>query len=148
MKVILLEDVDKIGKKYEVKNVSDGYARNFLLPQKMAEQATEAALKKVETLKQVESEKSEEELKKIQDFASTLDGFELVMPVKLGEKDQMFEAVNAQKIADKLKEQGYDIKKTQVSLRDPIKELGEFPVKIQLGHNLEVEIKIIIVEEK
>ena len=68
--------------------------------------------------------------------------------VKIGEKEQLFEAITAQKISEKLKEQGFEVKKTQIVLKDPIKELGEFPVKIQLGHNLEAEIKLIIIEEK
>lgn len=148
MKVILLQDIDKIGKKYDIKHVSDGYARNFLLPKGLAKPATEEALKWLQEQKQALREKSEEELKKVQSFASTLDGLELTMAVKIGEQEQMFEAINPQKIAEKLKEQGFDIKKNQIVLAEPIKELGEFPVKIQLGHNLEVEIKLIIVEEK
>ena len=74
--------------------------------------------------------------------------WEIVLAVKRGEKEQLFEAVTAQKIVEKLKEQGFEIKKTQILLKEPIKEIGEFPVKIQLSHNLEAEIKIIIVEEK
>jgi large subunit ribosomal protein L9 len=148
MKVILLQDVDKIGKKHEVKHVSDGYARNFLLPKGLAKPATEESLKWLEEQKESLREKSEEELKKIQGLASSLDGLEVIIPVKIGEKDQLFEAVTAQKIVDKLKEQGFDVKKTQIVLTEPIKELGEFPVKIQFGHNLEVEIKLIIIEEK
>ncbi|MDP3990849.1 MAG: 50S ribosomal protein L9 [Candidatus Nealsonbacteria bacterium] len=148
MKIILLQDVDKIGKKYEVKNVADGYGRNFLLAKGLAKIADEESLKLIEKQKEELRVKAEEELGKIQQFASTLDGFELTIPFKLGDKDQLFESVTSQKVAEKLKEQGFDIKKTQIILPEPIKEMGEFPVKIQLGHNLEVEIKLIIIEEK
>ena len=148
MQVILLQDVEKIGKKYEVKDVSDGYARNFLIPQGLAKPATAQSLKWLETQKEVLKQKSEEDLKKIQEFASTLDGQELIIPVKVGEEKQLFESINQQKIFEKLKEAGFEVKKTQIILAEPIKELGEFPVKIQLAHNLEVEIKVIVTEEK
>lgn len=148
MKVILLQDIEKFGKKYDIKNVADGYARNFLLPKNLVKLATEENMKWLEIQKEALRQKSEEELKKVQGVASTLDGLEIVLSMKIGEKEQLFEAVTAQKIAEKLKEQGFDVKKTQIVLEDPIKELGEFTVKIQLGHNLEAEIKLIIVEEK
>ncbi len=148
MKVILLQDVDKVGKKYEVKHVADGYARNFLLAKGLAKPATEETLKWLETQKEELRKKSEDDLKKVQEFASTLDGLELTIAVKIGEKEELFEAVTAQKIVEKLKEQGFDVKKTQVLLEKPLKEMGEFPVKVQLAHNLEAEIKVIIVEEK
>jgi len=148
MKVILTKDIPNIGKKYDVKNVSDGYARNFLLPKNLVKPATEENLKWLEVQKEAIRQKSEEELKKVQGIASSLDGLEIILPMKIGEKEQLFEAVTAQKITEKLKEQGFEIKKTQIVLKDPIKELGEFPIKIQLGHNLEAEIKLIIVEEK
>ena len=148
MKVILLQDIEKLGKKYDIKNVADGHARNFLLPKNLVKPATEENMKWLEVQKEALSQKSEEELKKIQGVASTLDGLEIVMSVKIGEKDQLFEAVNAQKIVEKLKDQGFEVKKTQIVLKQPIKEVGEFPIKIQLSHNLEAEIKLIIIEEK
>lgn len=148
MKVILLQDIDKLGKKYEIKHVTDGHARNFLLPKNLIKPATEENIKWLEAQKEQIRKESEEELQGVQAVASSLDGLELMLAVKIGEKEQLFEAVNIQKIVEKLKEQGFDIKKTQIVLKEPIKEIGEFPIKIQLGHNLEVEIKLIIVEEK
>ncbi len=91
---------------------------------------------------------TEEELKKIQEIASAIDGQELIIPIKVGEEGQLFESITAQKISEKLKELKFDIKKNQIGLIEPIKELGEFPVKIKLEHNLEAEIKVIVVEEK
>ena len=81
-------------------------------------------------------------------MATSLDGQEIVITIKAGEEKQLFEAVSAQKIAEKLKENGFEVKKTQVILENPIKELGEFPVKIRFSHNLEAEIKVIVIEEK
>jgi len=148
MKVILLQDVEKLGKKYDIKHVADGHARNFLLPKNLVKPATEENMKWLEVQKEALSQKSEEELKKVQGVASALDGIEIILPMKIGEKEQLFEAVNAQKVVEKLKEQGFEVKKAQVVLKEPIKEIGEFPIKIQLSHNLEAEIKLIIVEEK
>ena len=148
MRVILLQDIEKVGKKYDVKEVKDGYARNFLIPQGLAKPATETALIWLEAQKEIEVKKAEEELKKIQEKATVIDGQELIIPVKMGEEGQLFESITPQKISEKLKEPGFEIKKTQIDLKEPIKELGEFPIKIRFEHNLEAEIKVIVVEEK
>lgn len=144
MKVILLQDVEGLGKKYEIKEVKNGYARNFLLPEKLARPATKEALKWLSDQKEVIEKEAEEDLKKAQDLASKLDGSELNIEVKVGEDGQLFESVSSQKIIEKLKELGFDVKKSQVKLEAPIKELGEFPVSISLDHNLEAEIKLIV----
>ena len=148
MKVILLQDIEKMGKKYEVKEVSDGHARNFLIPKGLAKPATEEALKWLKEQKEALTEKAEDDLKKAQSLANVLDGQEIMIPVKVGDEKQLFESITCQKILEKLKENGFEVKKTQIILEEPIKELGEFPVKIRFAHNLEVEIKIIVVEEK
>ena len=85
---------------------------------------------------------------KEQVVASSLDGSELNIAVKVGDEEQLFESINSQKIVEKLKEIGFEVKKSQIKLENPIKELGEFPVSIILGHNLEAEIKVIITAEK
>jgi large subunit ribosomal protein L9 len=148
MKVILLKDIKNLGKKYEIKEVSDGYARNYLIPKKLAKVANEKNLKWLEKQKEKEEKKAEEELKKVQEAASAIDGQEVVIPVKVGEDGQLFESITVQKIYERLKELGFEIKKNQILLESPIKELGEFPVKIKFPHNLEAEIKVIVTEEK
>ncbi len=148
MRIILLKDVDKVGKKYEIKEVKNGYARNFLIPNGLAKPATKEAVVWLETQKEIEEKKSEKELKKAQEVASTFDGQEIIITVKIGkERDQLFESITAQKISEKLKELGLEIKKNQIELPEPIKELGEYPVKIKFEHNLEAEIKVIVVAE-
>ena len=148
MKVILLQDVEGLGKKYEVKEVKPGHARNLLLPQKLAKAATKPALKWLADQKEVIEKEAEEDLKKSQELASTLDGVEVSIIVKVGDEGQLFESINNQKIADKLKEMGFDVKKSQVRLENPIKEIGEFPVSINLDHNLEAEIKLLVTAEE
>jgi large subunit ribosomal protein L9 len=144
MKVILLQEVEDLGKKYEIKEVKNGYARNFLLPKKLARAATKEALKWLSDQKEVIEKEVEEDLKKAQSLASGLDGLELSIAVKVGDEGQLFESINAQKIVDKLKEMGFEVKKSKVKLDHPIKDLGEFPISIVLDHNLEAEIKVVV----
>lgn len=148
MRVILLKDVENVGKRHEIREVKAGYVRNFLLPQGLVKAATKEAIIWLETQKEIEIKKAEEELKKAQDFASGVDGQEITLAVKVNEQGQPFESINALKIAEKLKEAGIAVKKSQIELTEPIKDLGEFPVKVKLPHNLEAEIKVIITEEK
>ena len=147
MRVLLLDNVRNIGKKYEVKEVADGYAHNFLIPRKLAQPATKEALQWLNMQKDILSKKAEEDLKTAQELASKLDDLEVTIPMKVGEEGQLFESITAAKIADRLKEIGYDVKKSQVKLEDPIKEVGEFSVKITFDHNLEAEVHLIVVEE-
>ena len=147
MKVILLKDVENVGKQFEVKEVADGHARNLLIPQGLVKPATKEAVAWVETQREILTKKAEEELKGVQELASKLDDFELQIPVKVGDEGQLFEQINSQKIADRLKEVGLEVKKSQVRLEEPIKEIGEFPVKLTFDHNLEAEIKVIVSED-
>ena len=148
MKVILLQKVDNLGDKNEIKDVKDGFARNFLIPKGLAKPTTKKNLEALEMKKEEEIKKAEEELKLIQEKAGTIDGQEVVIPVKVGENEQLFESVTPQKISERLKELGFEIKKNQILIKDPIKELGEFPVKINFQHNLEAEIKLIVTSEE
>lgn len=148
MKVILLQDIENVGKKYDLKDVADGFARNFLIPKNLVKIATKDSLKWLETQRANMEKNAEEELKKIQEMASKLDGFELIVSVPVGEEGQLFSAVSAQKIADKLEEMGYKLKKSQIALEEPIKEQGEYPIKLKLEHNLEAEIKVIVAPEE
>jgi len=148
VKVILLQDVEGLGKKYEIKEVKNGHARNLLLPEKLAKAATKQALKWLADQKEVIEKEVEEDLKKEQVLASGLDGLELNMAVKVGDEGQLFESINSQRIIEKLKEMGFEVKKSQVKLTSPIKELGEFPITISLNHNLEAEVKAIVIAEK
>jgi large subunit ribosomal protein L9 len=147
MKIILLKDIEKLGKKYEIKEVKEGYARNFLIPQGLAKQVTKEALRWLEIQKETEAKKIEEELKNVQELASSIDGYELTIPAKVSEGGQLYENINSQKIAERLQAENFMIDKKQIELEKPIKELGEFLVKIKFKHNLEAEIKVIIVEE-
>jgi len=148
MKVVLLKDVENVGKKYDIKEVKNGYGRNFLVQRGLAKPATKEAILWMEMQKGIETKKSEEDLKKIQEKATSMDGQEVMVAVKVGDENQLFESINSQKIAEKLKELGFEVKKNQIMLDNPIKELGEYPVKIKFEHNLEAEITIIITAQE
>lgn len=148
MKIILLQDIKKLGKKYEIKEVKPGYARNFLIPKNLAKPVTKQILKWVEIQKQIALNKAEQELEKIEKQVANIDGLEIVIPVKVGKEGQLFESISAQKIIEALKNLGFQIKKNQIELENPIREIGEFPIKIKFEHNLEAEIKVIINNEE
>ncbi len=148
VKVILLKDVDNLGKKFDVKEVRLGYARNFLLPKNLVRLATEENLRWLENQLDKVRKKAEKELAEIQKIAERLEGLEVNFEVKLGEKGELFESINSSKISKRLKEMGFDIKRNQILLESPIKKMGEFPVKISFPHNLEVEIKIVVSQIK
>ena len=147
MKVVLLENIEGLGKKYEIKEVNGGYARNFLIPKGLAKIADEESLNWAEGKMETKKSKAEEEFKKAGELASELDGFEIEIPVKIGDKGQLFEKVSPQKISLALKEKGFEVKKNQIDLEKDFEEVGEFEVKIKFPHNLETQIKVIIIEE-
>ncbi len=157
MKVILLKDIEDLGKKGEIKKVADGYARNFLIPKQMAILATESEIIKAEGQKKIDAEKAEKELALFQGIASQIDGLELEISVKINEEGNLFGAVTDSQIVEKLKEslsfietipKDFEIKKEQIKLTEPIKEIGEYEVTIEFPHSLESKIKVIVIEEK
>lgn len=148
MKVILLENIEKLGKKYEVVEVTDGYARNFLLPQKKGQLATKGNLKNLEKIKEGEEKKKKKEKKEVEELISKLEGKEFTIKTKAGEKDQLYESITAKKIANKLQEEGYDIEEKNIVLDKPIKNLTEKEIEISFDYDLTTNININIKEEE
>jgi len=147
MKVILLQDVENLGKKYDVKDVADGHARNFLFPQKLAEVASEAAIKRLETRKQEEIKIAEEDLTATELLVGQLDGQEIEILAKVDESGKLYGSITSAKIVKALADKGFLIKRNQVKLAEPIKETGDFEVALELEHGLEAKIKVIVGEE-
>ena len=147
MKVILLQDVENLGKKDDIKRVADGYARNFLMPRNLVKLATKKALKELEKLKKLTTQKSEEELKIIQGITSKIDRQEIEIPVKIKKTGEIYGSITPTKISEVLKKSGFDIKKKQIKLKETIKKLGEYPITITFDHGLEAEVKIIVIEK-
>ena len=147
MKIILLKDVKKLGKKFDLKNVKPGYARNFLIPGKLAILAKKANMvwreKQVEIIKK-EKEKIIEGKKKLREKVKD---FSLEIKVKTGIKGELFEKINQEKIVKALKAEGFSLSKNEILLKESIDKIGEFPVKINLGDNIETKIKVNILKE-
>ncbi len=148
MKIILLEDIAKLGKKYDVKDVKDGYARNSLFPKNLAILATEPELAKLDKLREEAEAKAEVKLGNIQEIASKLDGYQLIIKTKIGDQGQLFESINDKKIVEELKNSGYEIDKKQIILENPIKETGEFDIKIDFDMGIEANIKLVVEGEE
>jgi large subunit ribosomal protein L9 len=148
MKVILLKDVPKLGRKSEVKNVSPGYARNFLFPRGLAAVLTTTAVLELEMQSQAQKKAAENDLIKAEAIASKLDGLEIEISTKVSKDGVGYAAISTSKIADTLKKLGFAVDKKQIQIKEPIKKLGEYLVKISMIHGLEAEIKIIVMAEE
>ena len=148
MKVILLKDVKNLGRKNEIKNVSDGYARNLLLPRKLAAVATATEIKKVEEKKAEERQRAEKDLEKNQEVVVKMEGLEIEIAAKTDKEGGLYAALSPAQISKALQAKGFEIKKGQVKIDEPIKEIGETEVIIEFPHGLEAKIKIIVTEEK
>jgi len=143
MKVILLQDVKGLGKAGDIKEVAEGYARNFLFVKKMAEIATDSGIKRVESLRGKQAEKEKLDLEKTQELASRLEGAAVTIVAK--EKDgKLFGSIQAKDIAKELKKQGFAVSEKDIRMENPIKEMGEYEIAIGLGHNIESAVSVIV----
>jgi large subunit ribosomal protein L9 len=147
MRLVLLEDVDKLGKRGAVVSVKDGYGRNFLIPRKLAAPATEGNLKQIE----MEAKKFKvREAKEEQDalaMKGDLEKLSLTIPMKAGEADVLFGSVTSSDIATALEKEGYTIDKRKIEIGEPIKRLGVYQVPIRLFRSVIAEIKVWVVKE-
>ncbi len=146
MKVILLQNIPKLGKKYEVKEAADGYVNNYLVPNGLVKIANKQGLEWAKQQRECLAEQAAEELEKTGKMVQEMEGLEIEVAVKVGDKGQLFEKVNPQKVANRLREMGYEVSKEQIELPQKIEEVGEFDAKVIFDHNLEAPIKVIVVE--
>jgi len=147
MQIILQEDVEKLGHRGDVVTVKPGYARNFLLPNKIGIEATAGNMKALERIRGALAKKTATELEAAKKQAELLNGVGLKFHRKTGENEQMFGSVTTSDIADALKGQSFEVDKRQVQLKDPIKALGEFPVTIKVFRDVTAEIKVTVEKE-
>ena len=143
MKVILLQDVKKVGKKGDVVEASDGYARNFLFPKKLAVEANSENMSKLKAQNDSKAYKKEQEKEEAKKLADKLSGIQLKVPVKAGENGKIFGGVSAKEIADLLK-QNYNIEvdKKKIDLKETIKTLGVHIVEIKLYEGVIGKLKV------
>jgi len=147
MKIILQKDVPALGRRGEIKNVPDGYARNFLLKRGLAIAATEEATSVLERQKDSDQKKKEKELAQLSELSKKLNGLALKTTLKMGERGEAFGSVSPARIISLMEEKGFHIGKSNIALEHPIKTLGEHKIKIKLEHGLETEIKLTIERE-
>jgi len=147
MQIILQEDVEKLGHRGDVVTVKPGYARNFLLPKKLAVEATAGNLKAIERIRTSLAKKTATELEAAQKQAELLNGVALKFTRKTGENDQMFGSVTSADIAEALGAQGYKTDKRQVQLAEPIKIIGESQVTIKVFRDVTAQIKVTVEKE-
>jgi len=147
MKVILTADVQGSGKKGDVVEVSEGYAKNFLLKKGLAKQATQSGINEVELKKKAEAFHKAEEIKAMQALSAELKGKSVNVPIKTGENGRLFGSVTSLQIAQALSAAGYEVDKKKILLDSPIKAIGESVVKIRLMEGIETSIKVNVVPE-
>lgn len=144
MKIILLQDIKSLGSAGDIKEVADGYARNFLLPKKLAEKATKEAVEKAIRKKQETEELKDRRTEELSNLAKKLEGKEIVIKVK--EKNgKLFGSIGRKEIAENM---GNEINEDMIELKENIKETGGKEVKINLGDNINMKIKVLITGEK
>ena len=147
MKVILLEDVKALGKKGQVVNVSDGYARNLLLPKKLGGEATGKNMNDLKLQKAHEDKVAQENLDAAKAFAEELKDKQVTVGIKVGEGGRTFGSISAKEIAEAAKAQlGYELDKKKLQLSAPIKELGTTMVPIKLHPKVTGELKVVVKE--
>jgi large subunit ribosomal protein L9 len=147
MKVIFLQDVKGKGKKGEVKNVSEGYARNFLFPKNLASEATTAAMATLKGQQKSEDKKQQDQLEEAEALKNKLAEMTITIKTKTGEGGRVFGSVTSKQIAEGLKEQGIKIDKRKIELNDPIKALGYTNVPVKLHAQVTGTVKVHVTEE-
>jgi large subunit ribosomal protein L9 len=147
MKVILRKDIETLGHIGDIVDVKEGYARNFLIPRKIAYTALSGNLKALEDEKKSIARKSEKELFAAEKIATELEKVSVTIPVQVGEEDKIFGSVTTQMIADALKEKDFDIDKRKIEIEESIKTLGIYNVNIKLHSKINASIKVWVVRE-
>jgi large subunit ribosomal protein L9 len=147
MKVLLLQRVENLGHRGDMMNVSDGYARNFLIPRKLATPATEGVEAYATRLRQDEDKRRELENAQLAETREKLAAVSCTISRKAGDDEKLFGSVTPADVADALNRQGFSIEKRKVTLDDPIKALGVFTVKIKLSPDHEADVKVWVVRE-
>ena len=148
MKVLLIRNVEKVGSRGEIVEVSEGYARNFLLPRKLAAMATEGVREYAGRLRKAEEKRRGEEEAKLDELAGRLEGAACSVGRRAHEDGKLFGSVTAADIADALSAQGLEVERKSVLLPEPIKTVGVFPVTVKPGASREATVKVSVVREE
>jgi large subunit ribosomal protein L9 len=148
MEVILREHVDNLGKRGEIVKVADGYARNYLLPRKLALLATEGNKKQIEREREKFEAKETEERKGAESVAARMAGVEIEIARRVGENDVLFGSVTAADIAEALAAKGFEVDRRKLLLNEPLKKVGEVDVPLKLHRDVTTNVKVKVVAEQ
>ena len=149
MKVIFNQDVRGQGKRGELKEVSDGYARNYLLPRKLASEATPDMLNAFKLKEKAKKAQMERERAAVEETAKRLEGVSVTISARAGQGGRLFGAITSQEISDALREQhGIDIEKNKIVQAEPIKGFGSYEVRAKLGYEVSGKINVLVIEKK
>jgi large subunit ribosomal protein L9 len=148
MQIILQEDVEKLGNRGQVVEVADGYARNYLLPHKLALEANAGNLKRLEKMRVVFAKKEAVEKADAEKLAELLAGVTLEFTRRAGENDQLFGSVTSADVSEALAAQGYTVDKRKVVLPEPIKVVGELEVPLKLHREVAANVKLVVKKEE
>ncbi|MGA7722369.1 MAG: 50S ribosomal protein L9 [Ignavibacteriaceae bacterium] len=147
MKVILRQNYESLGQVGELVDVKEGFARNFLIPRKIAYTALKGNVLALEEEKKNIAKKKQQEIRSAESLAAEIEKVSVTIPVQVGEEDKIFGSVTTQMIADALKEKGYDIDKRKIEIEEPIKSLGIYGISIKLHATVNTNIKVWVVRE-
>jgi large subunit ribosomal protein L9 len=147
MQIILQEDVEKLGTRGQVVEVKEGYARNFLLPRKLALEASAGNMKRLEKMRTVFAKKEAVEKGDAQKLAELLAGVSLELTRKAGETDQLFGSVTSADLSEALAAQGFTVDKRKIALAEPIKVIGEYEVPLKLHREVSATVKLTVKKE-
>jgi len=148
VEVILIEDVEKLGRKGDVVKVAEGYGRNFLIPKKFAIQVTPTNLRQVEDAKVKIAKRVAKEIEDARKQAALLGATTVTFERKVSDKGQLYGSVTTQDIADFLAGKGFEIDKRRIKLDEPIRELGEHPVRIRVHPEVTAEVRVSVIQQE
>jgi large subunit ribosomal protein L9 len=147
MEVILKEDVTKLGSRGDVVKVADGFGRNYLLPRKLAIEASAGNKKVIEQMKAAAVRRSAKEKAQAEELSKQFDGLSVSFTRRSGEHDQLFGSVTSGDIAESLSKKGFDIDRRKIQLHEQLKTLGEFTVPVKLHQDVTTHLKVVIEKE-
>jgi large subunit ribosomal protein L9 len=147
MKLVLMEEVPSLGKIGDIVVVADGYARNYLIPKRLAVVESKGTLRQIENIKKLKANRQEKLLYGFKELSEKIDGISIDLPVETGDEDKIFGTVNSIMIADALKEKGFDIDRKKIEIETPIKSLGVYNVSIKLHEEFEPKIKVWVIRK-
>jgi large subunit ribosomal protein L9 len=142
MRIILEKDIPKVGKRGEIIDVENGYARNYLIPKKLALEASKGNIKKLEQSKRNEEKELEEKIMMAMEEKRKLEEMEIVARVKVGEQGKIYGGVSGVEIAKLIEDKGYKIEKRDIIIKEKIREIGDYKVKVRLHREVEASVKL------